>query len=112
MRKLTRRLKVISLVVVLLAVGWFCWPGRFSCFNTWLVRPGMKLERVEWLLGAPGEEIPKSPVPSRHDGTGEISGERFYRWRTDPNAFLDGEVIIGFEGGVVRDTYYWETPLF
>jgi hypothetical protein len=72
----------------------------------------MKLERVEWLLGTPGAELPETALPRVSSGKALISGERFFRWQTDRNTFLDGTLLIGFDGGVVRDISYSETPLF
>ena len=105
---------VVSLVILGIAasVCWFCWPGQFSAFNIWRIGPGMTLERVEWLLGRPGEELTEEQVPIRQRHGRAVSGERYYRWQADPIGWRRGDyLIVSFEAGIVKETYYWEVPL-
>jgi hypothetical protein len=72
----------------------------------------MTLERVEWLLGSSGEQLTGKEVPVLQGGQKVVSGERFYRWYADPKAGGPGDyLIVSFEGGVVKETWYWEVPL-
>jgi hypothetical protein len=94
-------------------IGWLCWPGQFSSFNVWLIRPGMTLERVNWLLGSPGQELAEKEMPTLQGSKRLVSGDQFYRWQADANSWRQGDfVIIGFESGVVREVFVSEIPLF
>jgi hypothetical protein len=113
MLRFTRRLAELLIIVGIAAsLTWLCWPGRFSNFNIWRIGPGMTLERVEWLLGGPGEELTEEQVPILQGCGRVVSGERFYRWQADPMGWWHGDyLVVSFEFGVVKETYYWEVPL-
>lgn len=87
-RRLTGLLILIGLAV---AICLACWPGRFSYFNIWLIRSGMTLEQVEWLLGSAGEQLTEKELLTLQGGQKVVSGERFYRWHADPKGFWQGD---------------------
>ena len=108
-RRILRWMAPLLFAVALLLFGaWMCWPGRISYFNIWLVRPGMSLERVEWILGSPDEELSERTVPATPGGGKVVSGERFYKWRDGPSSFWRRYLIVSFEGGVVKEIHFWE----
>ncbi|MBY0229676.1 MAG: hypothetical protein K2W96_10390 [Gemmataceae bacterium] len=91
---------LFGLAFVILVLCWFCWPGQFSAFNVWMVRPGMSRERVQWLLGSAGEEME----------TGV--GARVFIWRAAPGSWWSGdELVVRFVNGVVYDKRSHEVPL-
>jgi hypothetical protein len=92
---------------------WYCWPGQFSHFNLWLIRPGIPLERVEWLIGGPGERLTEEQLPILQGGGRVVSGESFYRWRGVPKSMSEDDfLIVSVENGVVKEVYWCEVPLF
>jgi len=108
-----RRLATLLIIGAIAASAfWFCWPGRFSAYNIWRIRPGMTLKQVESLLGRTGEELTEKQLPVRQGDGKVVSGEKYYIWHADANGWWRGDyLIVSFESGVVKQTYYWEVPL-
>jgi len=72
----------------------------------------MTLEQVESLLGRTGEELTEKQLPVRQGDGKVVSGEKYYIWHADANGWWRGDyLIVSFESGVVKQTYYWEVPL-
>jgi hypothetical protein len=81
------------------------------------VKTGMTLSEVQMILG-PGSEISEDFVTREHDYSKPrnanglirvrrvVNGDRFYFWENS-----NRRIEIGFEGGRVREKYYWEPSL-
>ncbi len=77
------------------------------------IKPGMKLEEVDSLLGHVGRKIEQSELPRTVDpdeavdspsqSKPVVSGEGFFKWETDDGAY----VIVSLKEGVVHERFFY-----
>jgi hypothetical protein len=115
----------VPIVLALTFVAWLAvalWeyehrPGAVLAHNFDRIKPGMRLEQVNSLLGLNAREIMASEIPIINDSTEPdgssrrmrraVSGDSYFKWETKDGA----QIIVGLRGGVVSERYHYEPSL-
>lgn len=112
-------LAVLLVGGVLALAAWFNRHVVVSWANYERIRPGMMVEEVERLMGAPGSEVTVTnglpqvvdhgvPLGDPKRIKPVVSGERYLKWNLAEN---DRTVIVSLQGGVVAEKWFRELSL-